>query len=407
MKYDILKNNRETVTLNISGGEITSSATKKITEASARIFKDGKVYSSAMKGHFSDEELIAAADKEGLVGIEYHYNLPERVSFSCENLIKESVQTGIEKFEKLLFHFKGLNENLNWSGIFNFEKKTQVLSGNKLGHLSNIGESVSGYLLYKRLGSTEFADGFYSFQSNHYEFTKQLDFYEKLISAVDKKAELKSKKMPVLILESYMINERLSDDLDPYKLHAGGTFLSGKEGKQIFSPKVSFKDFGYLPDAGLFTKFDAEGALHREVSPIQSGMFVGTIYDLKSANKFGKVSTGNGFRAYNRSVNAAFSHLSPVHGQRPFEEILKEIPECLVLVSAHGGGINEEWIYSTPVQIGILFKYGQAVGRVPNLSVKGNLLEILGNDFIEISSDGLTGEAYPALFAHLDILMHS
>ncbi len=407
MKYDIFRNNKETVTLNVTGGEITSFATKKITEASARIFKDGKIYSSAMKGHFSDKDLLEAADKKGLVGIPYNYELPQGVNFFSESLIKDSVQSGIESFEKLLSRLKGLNKNLNWSGIFNFEKQTKILNGNELGQLSSSGEGVFGYLLYKRLGSTEFADGFYSLQSNQYNFERNFNFYEKLISVVDKKAELVSKKMPVLIQESYMINERLSDDLDPYKLHAGGTFLSGKEGKQVFSSKVSIKDFGYLPEAGLFTKFDGEGVLHKEFSPIQSGIFVDTIYDLKSARKFGKVSTGNGFRPYNRGVNAAFSHLSPVHGQRPFEEILKDIPECLVLVSAYGGGINEEWSYSTPVQIGILFKYGQPMGRVPNLSVKGNLSEMLGNDFIEISSDGIGGDGYPSLFTHLDILMHS
>jgi len=78
---------------------------------------------------------------------------------------------------------------------------------------------------------------------------------------------------------------------NPY--HEKTSFLSGKTGKKIASPALSIYDDG-LATRGIAFPFDFEGVPKKKVFFIRRGIGGGPVYDLATARKYKKRSTGHG-----------------------------------------------------------------------------------------------------------------
>lgn len=406
MQYDLIRLTEDLTELSVHGGKIIGLKSQKIQKSSARLFKNGQIFSSAIVGHVSPEHLLEVADQKGNVGIAYDYSLPNTTSVNSVESLPESRDVGIQKYRDFLSYILKTYPNLNWRGAAKFRKREIRFASNYTGELNSSGESVDINFIYKKHGSTEFADGYFEITGNDYEFMNSFHKFEPIIGSAELKTSIESKKMPVLLLDGWDITRRISNDISPEKLHGGGSYLSGKLGQTLFHKDVTFEDVGFSPRHGLFTKFDSEGVIHKNTSIFNQGIFSSGIYDLRQAHKFNTQSTGNGFRQYNTGVNCTLSHLSLKSGQTPMWEMIKSVPECLVVAMGYGGGINEQWDYSTPVQVGILFKNGKPVGRVPSVSIKGRLEKLLGTDLIGISSDGYGSGLWPAILTQLEVIVH-
>ena len=77
----------------------------------------------------------------------------------------------------------------------------------------------------------------------------------------------------------------------------GISLLAGKEGEMIASPLVSLVDDPHFADSARKTPFDDEGVATYIKTIIDKGELKTLLYDLQSAAKAGKSSTGNGRRA--------------------------------------------------------------------------------------------------------------
>ncbi|MGZ3743059.1 MAG: metallopeptidase TldD-related protein [Pseudobdellovibrionaceae bacterium] len=406
MQYDIIKFIEDVAELKLQGGKITGLKTQKIQKSSARVFKNGQIFSSAIIGNVSAAQLLESADKRGNVGISYEYGLPQTRSLKSIETILESREVGIQKYRSFLSHILKKYPKLNWSGSAKFRKLETQFTSSYTEELYSSGESVELNFLYKKFGSTEFAEGFFAISGNEYNFMDKLKKFESIIDAAEHKASIESKKMPVLLLDEWDIIKRISEDVRPEKYNTGSSYLSGKLGQTVFHQDVTFQDIGFSPRHGNFTKFDSEGVLHQNTQLFTQGVFSGFIYDLRQAHKYHAQSTGNGFRQYNTGVTCKPNQLSLKPGQTSMWEMLNSVPECLVVVLGYGGAINEQWDYSTPVQVGILFKNGKPAGRVPSLSIKGRLNDFLGKDLIGISSDGYNSDLSPAILTQLEVIVH-
>lgn len=68
--------------------------------------------------------------------------------------------------------------------------------------------------------------------------------------------------------------------------------FTGKEGQRVVAPGVSIYDDALSP-LTLGVPFDFEGMPRRRVDLIEDGVFVGGVYDLRTARQAGKTSTGH------------------------------------------------------------------------------------------------------------------
>lgn len=80
-------------------------------------------------------------------------------------------------------------------------------------------------------------------------------------------------------------------------VHAGRSKLAGSLGEQIAGEEISLVDDPFIPGAPGSTYWDAEGVPSRRIDIIASGILNEFLYDLKTAYRYGKKSTGSAVRS--------------------------------------------------------------------------------------------------------------
>ncbi len=90
------------------------------------------------------------------------------------------------------------------------------------------------------------------------------------------------------LLETVLIPAVSADEI-----HAKRSFLHDKFGKKVFSEKLTITDNGILKNGLMSGGFDLEGISKQKTKVIDAGVFVSPLYDIYSAKKENKKSTGN------------------------------------------------------------------------------------------------------------------
>lgn len=156
--------------------------------------------------------------------------------------------------------------------------------------------------------------------------------------------------------------------------------LSGKEGTSIASDCVTIVDDPFHPDSPSPMHFDAEGSPTSRKNLVQSGVLNTLLYNLKTADMAGKVTTGNASKA---------SYSAPV-GIRPFTMFIAggEISEeALLQMAGNGIYINAlEGLHAGANAVsgdfslqsaGYLIENGVKTEHIKAFTVAGNFYELL------------------------------
>jgi PmbA protein len=127
--------------------------------------------------------------------------------------------------------------------------------------------------------------------------------------------------------------------------------------------------------------YDDEGVPHRRTALIEGGVLRSFIYDLKTAALSGVQSTGNGGRSLFAPPQPEPSNLIFASGQTPLAEMIASIQEGLIVedVLGLGQGNIVSGAFSNPLALGFKIERGQIVGRVKDVSIAGNVYELLKN----------------------------
>ena len=176
-------------------------------------------------------------------------------------------------------------------------------------------------------------------------------------------------------------------------MQRGLSLLADKEGQTIASDVFTLKEIPMYDNALTKIPFDDEGVLTTEKAIIDKGVFATALYNLKSANKAGKQSTGNGFRN-GSAVSEMPTNLIVVPGDKSFDELLAEVGEGIILTDLSGlhAGVN---VISGDFSLlceGYLIENGKQGRPVEQITVAGNFYEVIksiksvGNDIINVPS---------------------
>lgn len=174
-------------------------------------------------------------------------------------------------------------------------------------------------------------------------------------------------------------------------MQKGLSLLAGKEGEQIASDVLTVREIPMYEKALTKVPFDDEGVLTTEKAIIDKGVFATALYDLKSAYKAGKTTTGNGFRS-GSAVSEAPTNLVVEPGEKSFADLCAEVGEGLILTDLSGlhAGVNPISGDFSLLCEGYLIENGKQGRAVEQITVAGNLYEVLksvkslGNDIINL-----------------------
>jgi len=226
-------------------------------------------------------------------------------------------------------------------------------------------------MLYDQFGTTVWEDEY-------------LEFARRLVEKLKRARTITSiqpGKMPVLFSPTgaLALLLPLSQGLNGKEVYKGTSPVKEKLGEKLFDEKISLLDDGTISGKFASASYDDEGMPHRRTVLIEDGILKSFIYDLKTAAQAGVASTGNASRGLFTPPEASFTNLVLRPGQTPLKDILAGINEGILVEDLLGLGQGNviSGAFSNPLGLAFKIEKGEIVGRVKDLSIAGNVYDLL------------------------------
>ena len=169
----------------------------------------------------------------------------------------------------------------------------------------------------------------------------------------------------------------------------GLSLLKDKEGEIIAADIVNLVDDPHLEDGLASVSFDDEGVATLKTYLIKNGKLNSLLHNLKTANKAGVKSTGNGFKSsYASPISVSPTNFDIEPGINSLEEMTKKINKGLIITDfagLHSGANSITGDFSLAAK-GFYIEDGIKTHPVEQITVAGNFFTLL-NNIEEIGSD--------------------
>jgi PmbA protein len=160
----------------------------------------------------------------------------------------------------------------------------------------------------------------------------------------------------------------------------GLSLLKGKEGEQIASACVTLVDDPLYEDSPMQTGFDGEGVATYTKNVIEDGVLKTLLYDIASADKVGRESTGNGQRGgYTSDVLIAPYHFYIKGGALSEDDLLSKMKDGIYITELKGlhAGANAVTGDFSIESFGFRVRDGKKCEAVRSFTIAGNFFELL------------------------------
>ena len=213
-----------------------------------------------------------------------------------------------------------------------------------------------------------------------------LDFARNLVEKLKKARTITSiqpGKMPVLFAPTgtLALGLPLSQGLNGKEVYKGTSPIKDKVGEKLFDEKITIIDDGTIDGKFASASYDDEGVPRRRNVLVEKGVLKGFVYDLKTAAQSGVESTGNASRGLFNPPEPSFTNFVIQPGQTPLKDILSGIDEGIIVEDLLGIGQGNiiSGAFSNPLALAFKIEKGEIVGRVKDLSIAGNIYDLLKN----------------------------
>ena len=160
----------------------------------------------------------------------------------------------------------------------------------------------------------------------------------------------------------------------------GLSLLAGKEGERIASPQVTLIDDPLREGSPIQTAFDGEGVATARRAVVENGILKTLLFDLTTAARAGRESTGNGRRGgYSSPVTISPYHFSLAAGKDRQEDLFAAAPEGIYLTKCkgfHAGANSVTGDFSIDSE-GFRIRGGKRAEPIRGFTVAGNFFELL------------------------------
>ncbi len=170
-------------------------------------------------------------------------------------------------------------------------------------------------------------------------------------------------------------------------LYRGASFLLNRLGQRIAAPGVTIVDDGTIPTAIGSRPFDGEGLETRRTLLVDDGVLESYLLDTYSARKLNLASTHHAARdGGGVGVSTTNCHLAP--GSATPEDLIASVRSGFYVTELIGFGVNMVTGDYSRGAVGLWIENGELAYPVEELTVAGNLLEMLqaidgvGNDLV-------------------------
>jgi len=193
--------------------------------------------------------------------------------------------------------------------------------------------------------------------------------------------KIKTREVPVIFdpETAASLMRHLSRGLSGDSLYKGASFLMGKIGSQIASNLVTVVDDGTIPAALGSKPFDGEGLPVKEKRVVEKGVLRSYLLDTYSGRKLGYPSTGNASRSVGEPPGVAPTNFYLAPGTYSPEEIIGSVEEGFYVTELIGFGVNLVSGDYSRGAAGLWIERGQLAYPVEEVTIAGNLKEILLN----------------------------
>ena len=215
------------------------------------------------------------------------------------------------------------------------------------------------------------------------------DAVEKALSKVG--ADLVETGKYDIIISGSRMRELLSEYASSFsakRAQLGMSALKGKEGQRIASDIVTLVDDPLRRGCPMQTAFDGEGVATYRKNVIENGVLNTLLYDLSTADKAGKESTGNGQRlSYSNSGSIAPYSFYIEKGSDSLGQMLRSVENGLYITEFKGmhAGCNDVTGDFSIESAGFIIRDGKICEAVRSFTVAGNFFTLLSE--IEALSD--------------------
>lgn len=190
-------------------------------------------------------------------------------------------------------------------------------------------------------------------------------------------------KMPVLFAPtgSLALALPLSMGLNGKEVYKGTSPLAGKIGEKLFDEKITIVDDGTIDGKFASASYDDEGVPRRHSTLVEKGVLKSFIYDLKTAAKAGVESTGNASRSLFNPPDPSFTNFVIQPGETLLKDMIAGIDEGILVENLLGLGQGNiiSGAFSNPLALAFKIEKGKITGRVKDLSIAGNIYDLLKN----------------------------
>ena len=415
MQREIIIDKENSTSMRVCNEKVEFLRSRELTKVGARIFNNGKIFSSSYVGEIEDEAILKSAMCNDELATSYNHEIVKPV------VVHEShVSTNFNK-EEFLRGFHHVSQELCQTFpqfIFNGRAEHNYTSR----HLKHFDHDISQYIesshynwtfQYRHKDSKGLCDGSFSFkQKDKLSHEEEINSYSEFLDCFSNVMKLQSKKYPIVFMQpdmNHLVRKVYeSASILSYRQEVG--VFKGQLGAEILSPKFSMYDVSFDPERMIFSPFDGEGFVREnpKLPIVENGVFKNLYSDCRFGHKYGMLSTGNGQREFNSEVRLSPNTAIVKKGKRSYKEILADLPECIAIEVSAGDNFSESGEYSAPVQNAYFYKNGKLQGRCPQLTVVTHIKKMFGEDLIEIASDSfISKKDNPAIFMEADVMIYS
>ena len=196
-------------------------------------------------------------------------------------------------------------------------------------------------------------------------------------------ATVKSGRMPVIFSPTgaLVLALPMLPAINGKNVYKGISPMRDKLGEKLFDEKLTVIDDPTINGKFASAAYDDEGVPHQRTPLIENGVLNSFIYDLKTAAQSGAQSTGNGSRGLFSPPGPSTTNFCIQPGNTSLKAMLAGIDEGLLVESPLGLGQGNiiSGAFSNTWSLAFKIENGEIVGRVKDISIAGNIYEMLQN----------------------------
>ncbi|MCM1042829.1 MAG: metallopeptidase TldD-related protein [Corallococcus sp.] len=390
MKKEIIVKKQKKQTINISASAVESFRINDDAETTVRVY-DGKYIGIAGKQGDCD---IKSLEKTAQENLKQQITYPEINDEAAE--ISSDTRKEILSADKYIPQIKQLLAKLTEQNPdFIFSNKVIMLEnevsystdyGRKLYYAGN---ELDLSLVMKHKSSANIMDESIGCDADYYDEAQILADAKLICDNFNRKLpQIAEDEIPVIFDGAepigYLINHFVGD------LYASGaSLICGKLGQKVFADNL-----GIVLDRSEKTLnipfFDAEGVVNEghKAYLVKNGVVNRLITTKKTAVTYGLDNAGCAEAGYTSVPSMGARRLKLEKTHENLREILGNGKAVFVTTSS-GGDATPTGDVSIPCMVSYLYENGELKGKLPEFSVSGNLLDMLGKNYMGCAEKGI------------------